>query len=82
MMNCSTIVDHRILFFSQPTYLVCGQNNQPSVSMKKIDESLKAKSAAAERESIDAIVSIDSVDSDFMGVFVNGIYKRCYSNFP
>ena len=50
--------------------------------MKKIDESLKAKSAAAERESIDAIVSIDSVDSDFMGVFVNGIYKRCYSNFP
>ena len=30
----------------------------------------------------DVIVNIDSVDSDLMGVFVNGILKRCYSNFP
>jgi hypothetical protein len=44
--------DHQILFFSQSTYVNCGQNDEPSVSIKKIDESLKAKSATAERESI------------------------------
>jgi hypothetical protein len=50
-MNCSTI-DHQIQFFWQPTYLNSGRNDQPSVSMKKIDESLKGKSATAERASI------------------------------
>jgi hypothetical protein len=42
----------KFCFYDNLTYLNCDQNNEPSVNTKWIDESLKAKSATAERESI------------------------------